>query len=305
MYASDGMRPDLMEQYAAGRRHAHLRLADGEGRARRQRHGPGLPAQHRCRLVHDGHGHLSVGARLDEQHLPPHRRVQLQQPDELLGRRDTPGRHHRASAERAGKRVAQIEWVGGAQAGIAGPTVDFTNFFSTRGVLAAPLNAAEQSGAAAFGISYQVAAIRPASGWTNVPAGDPAAPPQQTALTVATTFAAPEPDPALRHLPVRLVADGTAAYDRVLLVRSGLAKDASQAARRSGRRLQGDQAARRADGLTGARAGQTAASTRSSSRWHPTCPASSSTSPRSSASSQPARRPPATPCPPEAPARTS
>ena len=43
-----------------------------------------------------------------------------------------------AAAERAGKKVAQVEWVGGANSGIAGPTVDFTNFFSTRGVLAAP-----------------------------------------------------------------------------------------------------------------------------------------------------------------------
>lgn len=60
-----------------------------------------------------------------------------------------------ASAERAGKNVAQVEWVGGANSRIAGPTVD--NFFSTRGVLAAPLNTTEQNGAAAFGISYQVA----------------------------------------------------------------------------------------------------------------------------------------------------
>ena len=39
------------------------------------------------------------------------------------------------------------------------------------GVLAAPADATEQAGAAAFGISYQVAAFAPASGWTNVPAG--------------------------------------------------------------------------------------------------------------------------------------
>ena len=33
------------------------------------------------------------------------------------------------AAERAGKKVAQIDWVGGAAANINGPTVDFTNFF--------------------------------------------------------------------------------------------------------------------------------------------------------------------------------
>src|SRR6266567_6150632 len=56
-----------------------------------------------------------------------------------------------AAAERAGKKVAQVEWVGGAQAGIAGPTVDFANFFSTRGVLTTPAVPDEQAGAAAFG----------------------------------------------------------------------------------------------------------------------------------------------------------
>src|SRR5262245_54924316 len=84
-----------------------------------------------------------------------------------------------AAAERAGKKVAQIEWVGGANAGIAGPTVDFTNFFSTRGVLASPLVPAEQASSAAFGISYQVAGFAGASGWTNVPAGDSVSPPQE------------------------------------------------------------------------------------------------------------------------------
>src|SRR5512143_3566767 len=63
------------------------------------------------------------------------------------------------AAERSGKKVAQIEWVGGRAANIAGPTVDFATFFSTRGVLAAPLNADEQAGAASFGISYQVASF--------------------------------------------------------------------------------------------------------------------------------------------------
>src|SRR6266540_6432176 len=64
-----------------------------------------------------------------------------------------------AAAERAGKKVAQIDWVGGVQSNIAGPTVDFANFFSTRGVLAAPLNSTEQAGANAFNISYEVASF--------------------------------------------------------------------------------------------------------------------------------------------------
>jgi len=162
------------------------------------------------------------------------------------------------AAERAGKKVAQIDWVGGRAAGIAGPTVDFANFFSTRGVLAAPLNATEQAGAAAFGISYQVAAFAPAAGWTNVPAGDPAAPAQQTVLTVATTFAAQNPTRVYDAYVYDSIVDGVVGYDRLILVRSGAAKDGSQ---KSAELRAGDWKEIKvtgSDGLIGARAGQTA-----------------------------------------------
>ena len=124
-----------------------------------------------------------------------------------------------AAAERAGKTVAQIDWVGGANAGITGPTVDFTNFFSTRGVLAAPLNATEQAGAAAFGISYQTAAFAAASGWSNVPAGDPAAPAMQTSLSVATSFAAQNPaGPGKRRAPGGPSLQSAGEYGRFSLI---------------------------------------------------------------------------------------
>ena len=161
------------------------------------------------------------------------------------------------SAERAGKKVAQVDWVGGRQARIAGPTVDFVNFFSTRGVLAAPLNATEQAGAAAFGISYQVAGFSPASGWSNVPAGDPAAPAQQTVLTVATTFALQNPTRVYDVYVYDGVVNGAVGYDHAILVRSGAAKNGAHAVDLGVGdfeeiRLTG------ADGLIGARAGQTA-----------------------------------------------
>src|SRR6266545_3444029 len=162
------------------------------------------------------------------------------------------------AAERAGKKVAQIEWVGGRLAGIKGPTVDFVNFFSGRGVLTRPAIPDEQAGAAAFGLSYQIASFAPASGWTNVPTGDPAAPPQQTALSVATTFAAVNPTRLYDIYLYDGVVDGTAAYDHALLVRSAAAKDGSQA---SADLVQGDFKEIKlqgADGLIGARAGQTA-----------------------------------------------
>jgi len=163
-----------------------------------------------------------------------------------------------AAAERAGKKVAQIDWVGGANAGINGPTVDFVNFFSTRGVLAAPLNATEQAGAAAFGISYQVAAFAPAAGWTNVPAGDPASAPMQTSLAVATTFAAQNPNRSYDAYIYDSNVNGVAAYDHVILVRSAAAKDGSKA---SVNLAVGDFKEIKltgADGLIGTRVGQTA-----------------------------------------------
>ena len=98
------------------------------------------------------------------------------------------------AAERAGTKVAQIDWVGGAAANIQGPTVDFTNFFSNRGVLVGQADATEQAGAVFFGVTYQVSAAPVnAIGWSNVPAGDPAATPKETTWTIPTTFAAQNP----------------------------------------------------------------------------------------------------------------
>ena len=157
-----------------------------------------------------------------------------------------------AAAERAGKKVAQIDWVGGAAAGINGPTVDFTNFFSTRGVLAAPLDTAEQSGAASFGISYQVAAFAPTAGWTNVPTST--LPAMQSTLSVATSFAAQNPN---RTYDVYVYAAGSG-YDHAILVRSAAAKDGSQASVNLAVGDFKEIKLRGADGLIGARAGQTA-----------------------------------------------
>ena len=163
-----------------------------------------------------------------------------------------------AAAERAGKKVAQVDWVGGAAAGINGPTVDFVNFFSTRGVLAAPLNTTEQAGAAAFGISYQTAAFAAPSGWTNVPASDPAAPAMQTALTVATSFEAQNPTRVYDVYLYDSVVNGTAAYDHAILVRSAAAKDGSQQAVDLAVGDFEEIKLTGTDGLIGARAGQTA-----------------------------------------------
>jgi hypothetical protein len=93
------------------------------------------------------------------------------------------------SAERGGLKVAQVEWAGGRNATIQGPTIDFQAFFSGRGVAT---NFIGQSGDVlfdhaanirAFGLQFDHplgypaanapafpgAAPTAATGWTNVP----------------------------------------------------------------------------------------------------------------------------------------
>jgi 2',3'-cyclic-nucleotide 2'-phosphodiesterase (5'-nucleotidase family)/predicted AlkP superfamily phosphohydrolase/phosphomutase len=261
-FSSDGMRPDLMQQYAAaGAMPTYKALMDA-GVIGTNGMQPGFPPNTGVGWYTmmtgtwpSEHGSTNnTYHRIGEGAFNNRTSFSTLQGGQPTMQADTLA----ASAERAGKKVAQIDWVGGVQSAIAGPTVDFANFFSTRGVLAAPLNATEQAGAAAFGISYQVASFAPAAGWTNVPLGDPAAPPMETVLTVATSFAAQNPTRTYDIYAYDSVVDGTAAYDHTVLVRSGAAKNASLAAQDLAVgdfreiKLQG------ADGLIGVRAGQTA-----------------------------------------------
>jgi 2',3'-cyclic-nucleotide 2'-phosphodiesterase (5'-nucleotidase family)/predicted AlkP superfamily phosphohydrolase/phosphomutase len=86
------------------------------------------------------------------------------------------------SAERSGRKVAQVEWAGGRNAVINGPTVDFRTFQSGRGVVTnyiAPADSATFT--ASFGLQFDHpagfagqapfagAAPSPATGWINVP----------------------------------------------------------------------------------------------------------------------------------------
>ena len=73
------------------------------------------------------------------------------------------------AAERGGQKVAQIEWAGGRSGSINGPTLDFRNFRSGRGVVtnytAPPDNLAF---AAQLGVQFDRADPAAAAGWTNV-----------------------------------------------------------------------------------------------------------------------------------------
>ena len=86
------------------------------------------------------------------------------------------------AAERGGKKVAQIEWAGGRNGTINGPTIDFRAFFSGRGVATNYIGATDDANfVASFGLQFDHpagfagqaafpgAAPTDASGWTNVP----------------------------------------------------------------------------------------------------------------------------------------
>jgi 2',3'-cyclic-nucleotide 2'-phosphodiesterase (5'-nucleotidase family) len=83
------------------------------------------------------------------------------------------------AAERGGLKVAQVEWAGGANATISGPTIDFQSFFSGRGVATNYVSSSDiAANVAAFGLQYDHpagyagqapfpgAAPTAASGWT-------------------------------------------------------------------------------------------------------------------------------------------
>jgi len=159
-----------------------------------------------------------------------------------------------SSAELAGKTVAQLEWTGGLNANINGPTVDFDTFFSGRGVLEFPANATKQASAAKFGLSYQIAAFTPATGWTNVPASKNL-PAQQTVLTVASSSASLNPT---RTFDLYVYAGTSSGYDRAVMVPTGGGKDGANAAANLTPRSYSAVKLKGADGLIGTAAGESA-----------------------------------------------
>ena len=206
-FASDGMRPDLMEQYAAAGRYADLRRPHGAGVTRRQRH-----ASRRSRRTPASAGtrwrpapsRASTARRTTPTTGPVSRNFNnrtsfsapaILQADTIAARRGARGQEGRLRSTGSA----------GATHDLAGPTVDFRNFFSTRGVLAAPL---EPDRAGRRGrlrrISYQVAGLRAGVGLDERPGRRRrAAPPKQTLADRRHDLRRAEPEPHLRHLRLR------------------------------------------------------------------------------------------------------
>ena len=160
------------------------------------------------------------------------------------------------AAERAGKTVVSVEWSGGRNLvpTLQGPVVDYRTFFSNRGILLNYDLAGQPAGANAFGVSYQRVDLDPAAGWTNVPTSY--SPAEQEQLKVTNT-AFPAADNVDRFYDLYVydsTNDSATNYDHVLVVPSTAAKDGTQEV---GDLKQGDWQDVKVT-LTGARAGQTA-----------------------------------------------
>ncbi|HEU0041547.1 MAG TPA: alkaline phosphatase family protein, partial [Jiangellaceae bacterium] len=223
LFAADGMRPDLVEKYVA------------EG---------AMPST--AELMDDG----AVGDNGMTQGFPPNTGVGWT----TMATGTWPGEHgsmnntfHRVgegnfnnrtafatadilqadtiaqAAERAGKTVAAVEWVGARtyRPALQGPVVDFRSFFSGRGVLLNFDLPGQPARANAFGVGYDRVDLEPAAGWTNVPTSFSPAMQQQLEVSGAFVYDLYIYDST---------DDATTNYDHVLGVHTSAGKDGDQAA---------------------------------------------------------------------------
>ena len=135
--------------------------------------------------------------------------------------------HVAQAAERDGKTVVSMEWVGsrGLVPALQGPVVDFRTFIGRRGIVLNYDLPGQPAGAAAFGVEYQRVTLADATGWTNVPASF--SPAKETQFT---------------HNDTRLAAngvwdvyvydstnDGATNYDAALIVSAAAGKNGAMA----------------------------------------------------------------------------
>jgi 2',3'-cyclic-nucleotide 2'-phosphodiesterase (5'-nucleotidase family)/predicted AlkP superfamily phosphohydrolase/phosphomutase len=133
------------------------------------------------------------------------------------------------AAERAGKTVVSVEWVAarGYTPALQGPLVDFRSFFSRRGIALNYDLPGQPAGANAFNVDYQRFDLDPASGWTNVPASF--SPAKQEQFVSTTTFAAQNPTRTFDLYIYDSTDDSTTNYDNVLVVPSTAGKNGAAA----------------------------------------------------------------------------
>src|SRR5262245_23660361 len=254
LFASDGMRPDLVDKYAGQGFMPTMKQLISDGVKGNNGLKQGFPPN-----TGVGWSTLATGAWPAEHGSTNntfHRTGEgnFNNSTSFAGTGIVQADHIGQAAERAGKSVVAVEWVAARSLtpALQGPVVDFRSFFSRRGIMLNYDLPGQPAGANAFGVDYQRADLQTASGWTNVPTSFSEAKQQQFTLT--TTFAAANPTRVYDLYIYDSTNDSTTNYDHVLLVPSTAGKDGNAAVATLG---QGDWADVKV-GLIGPRAGQTA-----------------------------------------------
>jgi 2',3'-cyclic-nucleotide 2'-phosphodiesterase (5'-nucleotidase family)/predicted AlkP superfamily pyrophosphatase or phosphodiesterase len=256
LFAADGMRPDLMERFAAQGHMPTFKDLMRRGVTGRNGLTPGFPPN-----TGVGWHTLATGTYPGEHGSMNNTYFRVGEPN-FNNRTSfaTPGvlqaDHIAQAAERAGKTVVSMEWVASRTLvpALQGPVVDFRSFFSNRGVLLNYDLPGQPDLSNTFGVSYQRIDLDPAAGWTNVPTSFSPAMQEQLKLT-NTAF--PATDNVDRFYDLYIydsTNDATTNYDQVLAVDSASLKDGSAAAAD----LAAGEWADIKVTLAGARAGQTA-----------------------------------------------
>ncbi|MCI0686129.1 MAG: 5'-nucleotidase C-terminal domain-containing protein [Sporichthyaceae bacterium] len=254
LFASDGMRPDLVDRYAAQGVMPTMRQLMRDGVKGNNGLLQGFPPN-----TGVGWSTLATGAWPGEHGSTNntfHRTGEgnFNNSTSFAATGIVQADHVGQAAERAGKTVVAVEWVAARSLvpALQGPVVDFRSFFSRRGIALNYDLPGQPAGANAFGVDYQRFDLQTASGWSNVPASFSEAKQQQFTLT--TTFAAVNPTRIYDLYIYDSTDDGTTTYDSVLLVPSTAGKDGSAAVADLGQSEWADVKV----SLEGPRAGQTA-----------------------------------------------
>lgn len=136
------------------------------------------------------------------------------------------------AAERAGKKVVSVEWSGGTRTmtPLQGPVVDYRSFFSNRGLWTNWDVPGQPAGANAFGVQYQRFDLADAAGWTNVPSTY--SPAKEGTFDLGSYTSGGSPVIANDQYDFYIydsTDDATANYDYVLVVPNAKGKDGGQA----------------------------------------------------------------------------
>ena len=249
LFAADGLRQDIVARYAAqGLLPTMSRVPQERNLGDRQRAADPGAAEHGRGLVQPRHRRLAGRPRLHEQHVPHQRPARSRTATTAFDPNVLQAESIAQSAERGGLKVAQVEWAGGRNASIQGPTIDFRTFLSGRGVAT---NFIGQAGdvlfddvpfITAFGLQFDHpagyagqapfpgAAPTPATGWTGaLPATF--SPPREMRMRVLD-FGVDKY--GLNAWIFDSTNDGTTNYDKVLFSRTKSAADTRRASSRKG-----------------------------------------------------------------------